>query len=345
MASPATGDGRAKPVWGAPPDSPSARPAPARAKRAAPAREPALPRPRARKAAPTARKAAPATATAAPAARKAGTKAPAARRPPQKRTARRRPSGQFHRRYGVVYATDGPHVRLGVGWFVLALGALVVGPGPTAMVNGATAALAAAQTARAWSTKGPRPSDVMAAAGAGLVVGGAALGSGGAGLGLLGCVALAFLGASGDGSPNPRIADIGWTLQCALAPGLAGMSMVLLARLDQGSAIGLLLLVSAYETGDYLIGSGSANPFEGPGSGAAAIVVITFILSTLPISALSFGQAWVLGGLVALLAPVGQLLASALLPSADTSASGLRRLDSLLLAAPVWAWGVGIVIA
>ncbi len=343
MASPAKGDGRAKPVWGAPPESPTARPTPARAKRAAPAREPAPARARARKAAPApARTRVP---KAAPAARKAGTKAPAARRPPQKRSARRRPRGRFQQRYGVVYDTDGPQVRLGVGWFVLALGALVVGPGPTAMVYGATAAVAAAQTARAWSTKGPRPSDVMAAAGAGLVVGGAALGSGGAGLGLLGCVALAFLGASGNGSPNPRIADIGWTLQCALGPGIAGMSVVLLARLDQGSAIGLLLLVSAYETGDYLIGSGSANPFEGPGSGAAGIVVVTFILSTLPISALSFGQAWVLGGLVALLAPAGQLLASALLPSADTSASGLRRLDSLLLAAPVWAWGLGMVVA
>ena len=122
------------------------------------------------------------------------------------------------------------------------------------------------------------------------------------------------------------------------------MSVVLLARLDQGSAIGLLLLVSAYEAGDYIIGSGSANPFEGPGAGAAGIVVITFILSTLPISALSFGQAWVLGGSVALLAPLGQLLASALLPTAGTPASGLRRLDSLLLAAPVWAWGVGLVL-
>jgi hypothetical protein len=122
------------------------------------------------------------------------------------------------------------------------------------------------------------------------------------------------------------------------------MSMVLLARYDQGSAIGLLLLVSAYEAGDYLIGSGSPNPFEGPGAGAAGIVVITFILSTLPISALSFGQAWVLGGLVALLAPAGQLLASALLPSADAPAGGLRRLDSLLLAAPVWAWAVGMVV-
>jgi hypothetical protein len=199
--------------------------------------------------------------------------------------------------------------------------------------------------ARAWHVAAPRPSHLMAAAGAGLVVLGACFGAGGAGLGILGAVGLAFVGAAGDNaSHNPRIADIGWTLQCALAPAAAAMSIVLLARYDQGSAIGLLLLVSAYEAGDYLIGSGAANPVEGPGAGAAGIVVITFILSTLPISALSFGQAWVLGGLVALLAPAGQLLASALLPSAAAPAGALRRLDSLLLAAPVWAWSVGLVL-
>jgi hypothetical protein len=122
------------------------------------------------------------------------------------------------------------------------------------------------------------------------------------------------------------------------------MSMVLLARLDQGSAIALLLLVSAYETGDYLVGSGAHNPYEGPAAGLSSIVVVTFIVSTLPISALSFGEAWLFGGLVAILAPLGQLFASALLPSAATPASALRRLDSLLLAAPVWCVGVGLVL-
>jgi hypothetical protein len=102
--------------------------------------------------------------------------------------------------------------------------------------------------------------------------------------------------------------------------------------------------VSAYETGDFLIGAGSANPYEGPAAGAAAIVVITFIVSTLPISTLSFGEAWLFGGLVAVLAPVGQWAGSALLPAASSPASALRRLDSLLLSAPLWAWGVGLVI-
>ena len=81
--------------------------------------------------------------------------------------------------------------------------------------------------------------------------------------------------------------------------------MVLLTRLDQGSAIALLLLVSAYETGDYIVGSGARNPYEGPVAGIAAITVVTFIVSTFGISAFDVGQAWVFGALVAVLAPLG----------------------------------------
>lgn len=245
----------------------------------------------------------------------------------------------------MVYDTDGPRVRLGMLWFVLALVAVGIGPLPTAIVYGGAAAIAAAQTARRWRKRRHRPSEVVAGAIAGMMGLGACLGAGGAGLALLGGVVAAYVVATGDTrSPNPVLVDAGWTIQCALPPGIVALSMVLLARLDQGSAMALLLLVSAYETGDYLVGSGSRNPYEGPAAGAAAIVVLTFIISTLPISALGFGEAWLFGGLVVLLAPLGQLLASALLPTAKSPASALRRLDSLLLAAPVWCFGIGVLV-
>ncbi len=249
------------------------------------------------------------------------------------------------RRLAVVYDTNGPKVRLGMAWFVVAAAALAVGPLPSALVYGLAAAIAAAQTSRCWRKRRQRPNDAVASGMAGLMAAGACFGAGGAGLGILIGVALAYLVAAGDArSPNPTLADAGWTIQCALAPGLVAMSMVLLDRLDQGSAIALLLLVSAYETGDYLVGSGARNPYEGPAAGAAAMVVVTFIISTLPISALDFGQAWLFGGIVVLTAPLGQLFASALLPAAKAPASSLRRLDSLLLAAPIWCLGVGLVV-
>jgi hypothetical protein len=336
MASTGTrGDGRTKPEWGKPEDPrptpkarPTAKPTVKHAGKAASAAKAKVKAKTRTKAAPKAR------AKASPKAR--------SRRPRRTGSDRVR---RLRKRYGVVYDTSGPRVRLGVCWFAVAFVAILVGPVATSVVYGLAAALAAAQMARAWRKKAPKPSDVMAAGGAALIVGGACFGAGGAGLGMLGAVAAAFVAASGDHvSRNPRIADIGWTLQCALAPGIVGMSMVLLARLDQGSAIALLLLVSVYETGDYLVGSGASNPFEGPAAGVAAIVVVTFIVSTLPISALSFGQAWLFGGLVAVLAPAGQLLGSGLLPTATSPASALRRLDSLLLTAPVWAWGVGLAL-
>src|SRR3546814_3639658 len=85
-------------------------------------------------------------------------------------------------------------------------------------------------------------------------------------------------------------------------------------------------------------------PYEGPAAGASAIVVITFVVSTLPISTLGFGEAWLFGGIVAVGAPLGQILASALLPVANAPATALRRLDSLLIVGPLWVWGVGLVM-
>lgn len=248
------------------------------------------------------------------------------------------------RRYVVVHDIEGPRVRLGVLWFVVAAMAIGVGPLPTAVVYGGTAAIAAAQTARCWRKRRNRPDELVAALIAGLMGAGACFGAGGAGIGLLVGTVLAVMRATGDTkSRNPTVVDAGWTIQCALPPGIVAMSMVLLSRLDQGSAFALLLLVSAYEIGDFIVGSGARNPYEGPAAGASAIVVITFIVSTMPISTLDFGEAWFFGGLVVLLAPLGQLLASALLPSARSPASALRRIDSLLLAAPAWCFGIGLL--
>jgi hypothetical protein len=253
-------------------------------------------------------------------------------------------SQRFRRRYAVVYDIDGPRVRLGILWFIGATIALVVGPLAAAIVYGACAALAATQTAHVWRRRRQRPNRLVAAGLAGGVALGACFGPEGAGVAVLVGTAAAVAAAALDArSHNRTVADAGWTIQCALPVGLAAMSMVLLTRLDQGSAIALLLLVSAYETGDYLVGSGARNPYEGPVAGIAGITVVTFIVSTLSISAFDVGQAWLFGGAVAVLAPLGQLLASALLPAAGAPASALRRLDSLLLAAPVWWLGVAAV--
>jgi hypothetical protein len=242
-----------------------------------------------------------------------------------------------------VYDVDGPRVRLGMAWFVLAVAALVGGPLLTAVLYGTTAAVAAAQTARAWRRRRARPSEPVAAAGAGAVALGAVFGPGGVGVALLGLAGAAVWWAYGDArSRRPLLVDAGLTVQCGMFAGLAAASMVLALRLDIGAAIALLLLASAYEVGDFLIGSGARSTLEGPVAGIAAMLVVIFVVGWFGLAELDFTSATSFGLLAVPLCPAGQLLASAVLPDAASPASALRRLDSLLLLAPLWAWAIGV---
>jgi hypothetical protein len=53
---------------------------------------------------------------------------------------------------------------------------------------------------------------------------------------------------------------------------------------------------------------------------------------------------FVFGGFAALLCPLGQIAASAVLPRAEVRAPALRRLDSLLLLGPAWPILVGLLL-
>ena len=107
------------------------------------------------------------------------------------------------------------------------------------------------------------------------------------------------------------------------------------------------MLVAGYDVAAYTWGSGSSSPLVGRVAGILTVGVLTFTLSvvqlvvSLPPFQLS-AAVWVFGGLAATLCPLGQLLASAVLPAAAAPAPALRRLDTLLLAGPAWAfalWG------
>jgi hypothetical protein len=125
-------------------------------------------------------------------------------------------------------------------------------------------------------------------------------------------------------------------LRSSLPVGIAAGSLAALAERELGAAISLIVLVSAYEAGDFLVGSGSSNAVEGPISGLVALGTVLFplwILSPAPFTSRSI----VLFGIVAAVCcPLGQILASSLLPRGAAWAPALRRLDSYLLAAPLW---------
>ncbi|MFV0257658.1 MAG: hypothetical protein ACK5PP_04320 [Acidimicrobiales bacterium] len=239
-------------------------------------------------------------------------------------------------RYAVPYPIDGPRITLGVLWFALIMLAALVSPLAVAALVSIVAALAGLQTAHAWIPREPTVRwTSMAAAGAGAFAG--LLGPAGAVagavltivLGLLLVIAAPMRGWSAG-------AVVGVVARAAIFPALAGSSMIVLDQINPVALISLVALVSAYETGDYLIGTGSSNGVEGPLAGFFSLAAVGFTLWV--ISPALFGRQGVI--LFAVLAAVccvlGQVLASALLPRGAAWAPALRRLDSYLLAAPIW---------
>lgn len=258
-------------------------------------------------------------------------------RPSTRLTARRGPASTGRRRLAVVYDIEGPRVRLGIAWFAFAVAGIALGPVGVAAVYGLTAAVAGAQAARAWRrVRGRRrhkPNEAVAAAVAvGLPIA-AAISTGMLGLAVLGAVATCLLTGGPTGGTR--------TLQCGIWPGAAAAAVVVSDRFEPWAAVALVLAVSAYEIGDYLVGSGARNALEGPVAGAAAALVVG---SAAGLIAFGVPRCVWLAVLAAVLCPLGQLVASLVLPSADAKASALRRLDSLLVLGPVWAWIGGMAV-
>jgi hypothetical protein len=100
----------------------------------------------------------------------------------------------------------------------------------------------------------------------------------------------------------------------------------------------LLAMICAYDAGAYLIGTGASSAWEGPAAGVAALIPITIFAEVVLVPPFGAMQPLFLGVLAAVLAPCGPVAASALLGDRSGHAPALRRLDSLLLLGPLWAW-------
>ena len=275
--------------------------------------------------------------------------APRSRPLPAARRARARPGAARsdrrsidRRRIAVVYDVDGPRVRLGLAWFAGAMVATVVSPFALAGVLAVAAAFAARQLVRAW---GSVSWQVDVATGIGAVPVLAALVGTRA---IVATVVLALVVAVGasfapDGPRLPgrggRLAAAG-ILAMAVVPAVGAACAVLVRDESVIAALVLVLVASAYEVGDYIVGSGASNPVEGPLAG-----VTTATLVSLPLALVLVEPYNVAGvGLLAFTAaacPLGQLLGSAVLPGAGAHAPALRRIDTLLVLAPLWAAAAG----
>jgi hypothetical protein len=237
----------------------------------------------------------------------------------------------------VVYDIDGPRVRLGVGWFALALAGVVASPITAALVYGVAAGWAARQVVRAWGSVSWQ-ADLAAGLGAVPVV--AALGGTRALVAALAVAVVVAIGAA-VAPGGTRLAGRGGRaaalaiLWLATVPSVGAASVVLVRSESLSSALALFLLVSAYEMGDFIVGSGASNPIEGPLAGITTALLIGFPLAVLLVA--PFDDAGVsLLGFAAFAAPFGQLAASGLLPDAGASAPALRRIDTLLVLGPLW---------
>ena len=97
----------------------------------------------------------------------------------------------------------------------------------------------------------------------------------------------------------------------ALARAAAAAGVVATHRFEPWAAVALVLAVSAYEIGDYLVGSGARNALEGPIAGAVAVLVVQFAVAAVGLPPFELENGLAFAALAAVLCPLGQLVAIA----------------------------------
>lgn len=219
-----------------------------------------------------------------------------------------------------------PTCRLGLLWAAVAVAATVEGPAAVAVVVAPVAAVAAATVVR----KGPARESrrVAIAAGAAAVVPLAALGGPVAALVAGVAAVVGVLVVSGPGE--------GWLISAGAVagPAAAGASLVLASDASLGVALCLVSAICLFDMANYVVGTGRTGGIVGALAGLVTIAVFSMLIAAVVDPPFSGSRPWIMGGLVAVLAPLGVVLGRRL--SRGASLPALRRLDSLLLAGPAW---------
>jgi molybdopterin synthase sulfur carrier subunit len=237
----------------------------------------------------------------------------------------------------VVHKSVRPHGRLGLAWATVTFGFTIAGPAYLAGWLAVAAFVAGAQTCLVWRKRGERPVALAAAAiAAGLPV--AASFDAGKMAGVVAAGVLVTFASRLRAPTRAPSRDVALTLGIGLAIGFAAAGPVLVRHTGISAALMLLAMICAYDAGAYLIGTGASSAWEGPAAGVAALIPITIFAEVVLVPPFAGAQPLFLGVLAAVLAPCGPVAASALLGDRSGHAPALRRLDSLLLLGPLWAW-------
>ena len=237
----------------------------------------------------------------------------------------------------VVHKSVRPHGRLGMAWAAVTFGFTVAGPAYLAGWLAVAAFIAGAQTCVVWRKRGEKPVAFAAAAiAAGLPV--AASFDAGAMAGVVAAGVLVTFVCRLRVPTRAPSRDVALTLAVGVAVGFAAAGPVLVRHTGISAALLLLTMICAYDAGAYLIGTGASSAWEGPAAGVAALIPITIFAEVGLVPPFAGAQPLFLGVLAMVLAPCGPVAASALLGDRSGHAPALRRLDSLLLLGPLWAW-------
>lgn len=255
------------------------------------------------------------------------------------------------RRLTPAYDLEGPRIRLGVAWFIVVFASLIVGRlldglPLVGLAYAAVAALGAVQVVTAWAGQHANLFKGFAAVIAAGVGVSASFGAAALGGALVGAAALGLLaGGIAAFFRRPMLPTTALVLQASLPSGLVGASVILTLHYEIGAAVILLAMAMAFDLGDFVIGSGAGSLVEGPIAGALMIALVGGVAAVGGAPPFHGVSVWGFAVGAMVLCPLGQVAASWLLPDATVRASGLRRLDSLLILAPVWAFATGLVVA
>jgi hypothetical protein len=243
---------------------------------------------------------------------------------------------------------DGPQVTLGILWAAVTLAATVEGPVWLAIWLAPVAALAAASTLRSWPRPAGRGSTTWAGLGHVPVVVGAAsaavvLASAvdvWAALSVAALLIVAIVAAEVQGrtaSPGPFRRAL-----LVLLPAAAASGLVLARAQGLTEGITLVAVISVYDSAAFLMGTGARFAVEGPIAVLLSIGALTLFLAAVP--PFDGNTPWILGGIAAVLAPLGPILARRLTGDDSVRVPALRRLDSLILLGPAWAAATAVLL-
>lgn len=230
---------------------------------------------------------------------------------------------------------DLPHVRLGIAWAAVTFALTAAGTVPLAVWMAVVALAAAGQACRSWREAEVRPWRPLAIGGAVALPLTAVVGLAGAAIG----VALVGLGAAARWwrAGKPPAGELLRSVAIALGVGLAAASPVVARHLGLIPGVVLISLIGAYDASSFVVGTGAGSPWEGPAAGVAAVLAVTLAVAAVFAPPFRGVSPWLLGLAIAVLAPLGRAAAQRLTGDAEGRLPALGRLDSLLLAGPVWA--------